>query len=151
MKSIKFQDLHEDYKNLVQHANRGLKMSYAPYSKFNVSASVQLEDGSLLHGANQENAAYPMCLCAERVALAYASMHRPNNKIVRMAICTTAKLETKQIPAAPCGACRQVISEFEQRQSSQIEIILIGKDQHCWIFEGIDALLPHSFNIDFLR
>lgn len=123
-----------------------LAFSYAPYSKFKVGAAVMMDDGSLYGGANQENASYPLCMCAERVALYHASMQSPDQLIKCMAI--TAKHNTKKLiqPAMPCGACRQVINEYEYRNKQPIKLYLINDLKEAFMCESIKILLPFSFD-----
>ncbi len=151
MKVQEFDSLSEEIQALVSSSIEARKLAYAPYSKFYVGASILTTSGTLLHGANQENASYPLCLCAERVALSYASMHCPDAEFRAMAISTSAPLGPDDIPAPPCGACRQVLMEYQQRQSSPIKIYLVGHDRNVWIYDSIHQLLPHSFQGDFLN
>ena len=133
-------------KACVQKAIEYVDYSYSPYSNFKVGACVMMEDGSVYGGANEENASYPLCLCAERVALHHASMRDRSQHMVAIAI--TAKHESKKLidPAMPCGACRQVILEYEYRNGNKpIKILLINDDEDVFMLESIKALLPHSF------
>ncbi len=135
---------------LLQAAKAGLQNAYAPYSGFQVSAALLVENGALIVGANQENAAYPMCLCAERVALGAAHAQYPGLAIKTIAI--TVRHEQKPVarPAAPCGACRQVLCETEFRFGSPIEVILQGETGEILKFYSAKALLPLSFDGSFL-
>jgi len=151
MKTVEFNKLSEQEQNLVLQANQAQDLAYAPYSNFYVGTAILLENDEILLGANQENASYPLCLCAERVALSYASMHRPEVEIKAIAITTSAVLKVDDIPAPPCGACRQVLMEYQQRQTTTFSIYLVGHDNRCWIYESIHLLLPHSFGGDFLK
>lgn len=146
MISKEYDTLTEQYKQLVDSCISAQKLSYAPYSKFNVGTSLLMENGETIVGANQENAAYPLCLCAERVALSYAAMHHPGKAITSIAISTSADLQDGQIPAAPCGACRQVLMEYRNRQAADFDIYLVGKDRKCWVYSSIGELLPHTFD-----
>lgn len=136
---------------LVDQAILALKSSYSPYSEFKVGAAVLLSDHTIALGSNIENASYPLCLCAERTALAHAHMISPGMKIVAMAIvCKSAKHKLKT-PGYPCGACRQVISEFEFKQASPIRILVSTFDKKVInTYDSIQDLLPHSFNGGFL-
>lgn len=145
-----YSDLTKDEQKLVDASWKAQELSYSPYSKFKVGCSILLENGEILFGANQENASYPLCLCAERVALSYAAMHHPSVAIQSIAISTSADLVANQLPAAPCGACRQVLFEYQSRQDADFEIILVGKDNKSWIYSSIKELLPHTFDADFL-
>ena len=107
--------------------------------------SVLMENGQIIKGANQENAAYTMCLCAERVALSTASSNFPDMPIVAMAITVKSKKRVIDQPAFPCGACRQVISETIDRQNSPIQVVLFGEAGPFWIFDDGKDLIPWSF------
>jgi cytidine deaminase len=160
MKEIKLESLVRVYENaselrsedqeLFRAVKKALDQAYAPYSGFKVAATIRLKSGELVSGANIENAAYPLCLCAERSALAAAESQYPNQSVEAIAI--TVRSEKKEIPtpAAPCGSCRQVISEKEQRQKEPIRILLQGTSGPIYEFESIAPLLPLSFNSDFL-
>ena len=120
--------------------------AYAPYSNFLVGASTLLKNGSIYGGANQENASYPLCMCAERVSLFHMAMDQKDFEIECIAI--TAKHQSKKLvnPAMPCGACRQVILEFEQRNKKPIIIYLINDDGIVYKVDSIQELLPYSFD-----
>lgn len=147
----KLSDLPENEKACAQNAIDYLDFSYSPYSKFKVGASVMMEDGTVYGGANEENASYPLCLCAERVALHHASMRDRSQKMAAIAI--TVQHESKKIinPAMPCGACRQVILEYEHRNGgSPIKILLINDEQTVYMADSVKSLLPFSFSGDTL-
>lgn len=135
---------------LLAKAKEALKAAYAPYSNFQVGAACLLDTGEIILGSNFENASYPLCLCAERVALASVHSQWTKNTVVKMAI--TAKSPEKIIdkPISPCGACRQVILEVEIKQSSPIKLILQGEQGEVLIFDTIKELLPMSFDAEFL-
>ncbi len=139
-------ELPEKYRVLMQKAKEGLTKSYSPYSGFQVSAAALLENGEIMIGANQENAAYSMCLCAERVALAAATCDFPNIAVSAMAITVQNKINPVTIPAAPCGACRQVLSETEDRFNKKIKIILAGETGEIYALETAKDLLPLFFD-----
>ena len=139
-------DLPPQYSKLLARAKKSLSHSYAPYSNFQVGAAVHLANEAILTGANQENASYPLCLCAERVALAAAASQHPGVAPVAMAI-TTRKGDS---PATPCGACRQVIAEHEFRFQQPITLILQASDGPVFVFDSIDPLLPLAFDGSFL-
>src|ERR1044072_5936200 len=109
-------ELDAESKYLVHKAKESLSHAYAPYSKFMVSAAVLLENGTIITGTNQENAAYPSGMCAERVALYAMASHHPESRIVKMAIVAKRKSGKDLVPATPCGSCRQVMLEYELRQ-----------------------------------
>jgi cytidine deaminase len=133
---------------LIDEARRATYRSYAPYSHFSVGASVELADGTIVSGSNQENAAYPSGLCAERTAVFYANSRYPDQPIRR--ICIVAR-DTKgqflQRPISPCGACRQVLLEAEQRAKNAIEVLLYGTDG-VYIISSIKDLLPLEFELE---
>ncbi|KGE86694.1 MAG: cytidine deaminase [Phaeodactylibacter xiamenensis] len=135
---------------LLQSAGQAMDLAYAPYSNFKVGAAAQLSNGTIVQGANQENAAYPMCLCAERVALGNASLNYPEQKLEVIAIRVRNENKAVPEPAAPCGSCRQAISEMEDRQQQPIRILMQGDDSTVYEVESGQALLPVGFNRDFL-
>ena len=143
-------EMPEEYQHLMSIARKALKDAYAPYSHFYVGAAALLQDGSIITGANQENAAYPMCLCAERVALGTASMQYPNIPIKVMAI--TVKNPEKEViqPAAPCGSCRQAICEMENRQQQSIILLLQGEQGPVYEISSGASILPLSFSGEYL-
>ncbi len=134
---------------LVQRAKIALLNSYSPYSKFKVGASILLEDHTILIGSNQENASYPLCVCAETSVLSMAGSNYPKDKILAMAI-TTKGPKIAQYPAAPCGACRQIILEYENRQSHPIRILLYTVDQQIIEIPSIKMILPLHFDNRYL-
>ena len=135
---------------LLAKAKRAIRDAYAPYSGFCVGAAVLLDNGKTIQGANQENAAYSVCLCAERVALANAAMRYPKAKAISIAI--SAKAPTKKIkePVAPCGTCRQYMLEVENKNQQSIEVIMQGEEGQVYVVDTIQALLPISFDGSFL-
>lgn len=139
-------DLSTQDQKLIRQAKKALKKSYSPYSNFQVAAAVLLQNGKTISGANQENASYPLCLCAERVTIAGADCSYPKVPIIAMAI--TAK-NPKQIidsPVAPCGACRQVIFETEMKHKTPMRLILQGEKGKVYVIAGVKDLLPLSFD-----
>ncbi len=135
---------------LILAAKEGLKDSYSPYSKFKVGAAILLSNGEIIKGSNQENAAYTMCLCAERVAIAAADAIYPKEKIVAIAV--TAKSPSKPIdrPIAPCGACRQVLCETENKHHQKMKVIMQGEVGDIVLIDTAKDLLPFSFDAEFL-
>ena len=119
--------------------------SYAPYSGFNVGAAVMLEDGEIISGSNQENAAYPSGLCAERTAMFYAGAHRPEKAMLKIAIAGGQNGVLCDSPATPCGACRQVMAQYQSKSGKPMEVILIGKER-IWKFSKVDDILPLIFD-----
>ncbi|MBS1681883.1 MAG: cytidine deaminase [Bacteroidetes bacterium] len=139
------EDLDSESKYLVHKAKDATAHAYAPYSKFCVGAALILDDGTVITAANQENAAYPLCMCAERVALyAKASAH-PEKRILKLAVVAHKKNHKELSPAACCGSCRQVILEFEHRQNKPIEVIMYGPDKKWIKVHSAAALLPWGF------
>lgn len=142
--------LPEPERALLEAAHKATKLAYAPYSEFYVGAALQLHSGETISGGNQENASYPLCLCAERVALAAASSRGPNLRVEAIAVTAHNPRRLLEVPVPPCGACRQVIAEKQQAQKSPIQIILQGESGQVFVFPSINALLPFSFDGDFL-
>ncbi|MBR5193411.1 MAG: cytidine deaminase [Bacteroidaceae bacterium] len=140
-------ELSETDRLLVQKAQEATLRSYAPYSHFRVGASVQLEDGTIVTGTNQENAAYPSGLCAERTALFYANSQYPDQVVTALAIASRTENGTLcQSTISPCGACRQVMVETEKRFGKPIKILLCGTEE-VYIAESAQCLLPLSFDL----
>ena len=138
-------ELEAQDRNLAQAAIDATAQSYAPYSKFNVGAAVMFEDGEIVKGANQENAAYPSGLCAERTALFYASASRPDKAMTALAIAASQNGKLCQTPATPCGACRQVMAQYQTKSGKPMSILLVGADK-IWKFSKVDDLLPLIFD-----
>lgn len=143
-------DLPADINALIDKAIATRKNAYAPYSKFRVGASLLLDNGETVEGSNQENAAYPSGLCAERVAIFYAGAKYPDAKILKIAISATSDNFISKTPIPPCGACRQSISEYEQRQQTAIEIYFMGEEGEVYKSDSIADLLPFSFSKEYL-
>jgi cytidine deaminase len=138
-------------RELVDAARTATANSYAVYSHFNVGAAVRLADGTIVCGTNQENAAYPSGLCAERTTLFWANSQYPTMPVEAIAIAARTEQGELDRPIPPCGACRQVILETEKRFDKAMRIILYGAKE-CYIIEdGIKALLPLSFDAGFLE
>lgn len=144
------EELTKDDIHLIKRAKDALKLSYSPYSNFKVGASILLEDGTIVLGSNQENAAYPMCLCAERTALATCNNNHENQKLIKIAVTVKSGSHTVKSPASPCGACRQVLLEQEQRQDTPIEVIMHGEEGQIYVLKSVKDLLPISFDPSFL-
>lgn len=143
--------LPEDEERLIRSASEATAQSYAPYSEFQVGAALRLANGEIIMGSNQENAAYPSGLCAERVALFYAKSTYPDAVIEAIAI--TAKANDFEVgyPISPCGACRQVMAETEARQGKKIRIIMRGHSGKTNVADGIENLLPFIFKEEKLK
>ncbi len=136
---------------LLNEARNALKGSYAPYSNFHVGAAVLLDNGKIIRGSNQENAAFPSGLCAERVALFHAKSEFPDAEVKSLAITASADHFNNNEPVTPCGSCRQVIAETEKRQSNRIRIIMKGDSGIIRILNGIEGLLPMMFHEELLK
>lgn len=135
---------------LMEKAVEARKKAYAPYSKFNVGCALLLENGKIILGNNQENAAYPSGMCAERVAIWKAGSEFPNMTVKKIAI-TAASSQTKvDKPVGPCGACRQTLSEYEINQKAPIEILFMGEVGKIIKTESLLSLLPFSFDSSYL-
>lgn len=144
-------ELSEQDREVVEAARKATANSYAVYSGFNVGAAVRLADGTVVAGTNQENAAYPSGLCAERTALFWANSQHPDKAVEILAIAARTEEGELAHPITPCGACRQVMLETEKRFNTPIRIILYGTEE-CYIIEdGVRTLLPLSFDSDFLK
>jgi len=145
-----FSELETEDKALVNKAKEAVANSYAPYSHFHVGAAILLENGIVVTGNNQENAAYPSGMCAERVAIWNASSQYPNTLIKKIAI--TVKSENKIVdkPVAPCGACRQTLLEYEVNQKEPIEVFFMGEVGTIVKAKSLQDLLPFSFDESFL-
>lgn len=143
------EELGEDEKRYMAAAITSAEKAYAPYSRFQVGAVAVLEDGTLVPGNNQENAAYPSGLCAERTALFTAGAQYPDIP-VKAVFLVALKDGVLQEKISPCGACRQVLLETEQRYGHPVQIWMCGKSEFCRA-DSAAALLPLSFGADDLR
>lgn len=130
---------------LMQAAIAIRKKAYAPYSNFRVGAAVLLENGTVVLGSNQENAAYPSGLCAERTAIFQAGALYPEERIMKIAISASSDLKETTLPIPPCGACRQSLLEYETRQSSFIEMFFMGASGVVYKSPSIANTLPFHF------
>ncbi len=137
-------ELASDLQTLVARAKENTQRAYSPYSHFSVGAAVLLADGTIVNGANQENAAYPSGLCAERTAMFYANAEHPTQAVKAIAIACADKGVFTELPGAPCGACRQVLLETEHRYQHDIQVILYG-EKTTYVFPSAKSLLPYSF------
>lgn len=144
----RIEELSASERRGMEMALAAAEKAYAPYSGFHVGAAAELEDGTLVPGSNQENAAYPSGLCAERTALFTASAQYPD-VAVRALYVVAMKDGVVQDKISPCGGCRQVISEMEHRYGQPIRVWLCGRTEFCWV-ESADELLPLSFGSDDL-
>ena len=145
------EELPPDEQELIRQARESMNNAYAPYSNFLVGAALRLENGTTVTGNNQENASYPEGLCAERVALFSAGAMQGGIKIKTLAIVASSKNHTINKPVTPCGACRQVIAEYEHRYNQPIRLIMTGESGKILVADGISQLLPLLFNGDDLK
>ena len=141
---LKFEELDDISKALVKNAIESTDKSYSPYSHFKVGAALRLVDGTIVIGANQENAAFPVTMCAERAAIFNAQSNHPELAITAIAIAAKNIEGLVKTPVSPCGSCRQVILEMEQRYQRNIKILLCGTDG-IYVIDSIKDLLPLSF------
>lgn len=138
-------ELNEQDAWLVNEAREVTSTAYAPYSNFNVGAVAKLANGKIVAGTNQENAAYPVGLCAERVLLSSAATLYPNIAIDTIAISYNNMNGESKHPISPCGMCRQSLAEYEERVKQPIRLILSGMEGKVFIIEKANSLLPLSF------
>lgn len=139
-------ELPSDVQTLMYDAIEIRKKAYAPYSKFRVGVALLLDNGKIVLGSNQENAAYPSGLCAERVAIFSAGTLYPDAKMLKMAISATSDTNPTLTPIPPCGACRQSISEYEIRQEIPIELYFMGESGSVYKSDSLKNLLPLLFD-----
>ena len=151
VKVCRYEELSSDDRMLVDAAREATARSYAPYSGFSVGAAVRLANGEVVTGNNQENAAYPSGLCAERTTLFWANARYPDAAVEAIAIAARNANGELPVPIPPCGACRQVMLEVERRYNRAIRIILYGARESYIIEDGVKALLPLCFDADFLE
>ena len=143
-------EMEPSMRELVEKAKAMTQNAYCPYSHFHVGAAARLADGQIVAGSNQENAAYPSGLCAERTTLFAANANNPNKPVEALAIaCYTQGHYTKDA-ASPCGACRQVMLETEHRFGKPMQVILYGEDM-CYVFDSAADLLPLNFVAENLK
>lgn len=138
-------------RQLMLSAGKALLGAYAPYSEFKVGTAVLLENGEIILGNNQENAAYPSGLCAERVAFFAARANHPHQRIMAVAIQASSESAPVNEPVSPCGGCRQVMAEYEHNQQSPIPMLFSGESGPIYRVESVSELLPFAFKGDFLK
>lgn len=151
IKECQLSDLNARDRELVERAKDATQRAYAPFSKYNVGAALLLDNGKIVEGSNQENAAYPSGLCAERTAVFYASSSNPGVAVKKIAIAAWIDPgEGKDFedgfqkdPVSPCGGCRQALLEYEHLYGD-IEVILYGRDK-TYILPSVKSLLPLAF------
>lgn len=145
-----YQALNDVEKKLFDAAMNIRKTAYAPYSEFLVGCAILLENGEIYTGTNQENAAYPSGLCAERTTIFWTASNFPDVKIKKLFVIGAPKDATSSTPIPPCGACRQSILEYEAKQKDLIEIYFASLDGEIFKTKSIRDLLPFSFDASFL-
>lgn len=145
-----FEELPLEIQEVFYQAKEARKNAYAPYSEFEVGVGILLENGKIIVGSNQENAAYPSGLCAERVAIFSAGSTFPNVKIKALVITATSRKSINTEPIPPCGACRQAIAEYEIKQEEPIQIYFMGAEGKIILANSIKDLLPLIFDKKFL-
>jgi cytidine deaminase len=143
---LSFDHLNSESKYLIHKAKDATLHAYAPYSKFFVGAALILEDGTVITGSNQENASYPLCMCAERVALYTASATHPGQRINKMAVVAHKKNHKELVAATSCGACRQVMLEYEERQGKPIKVVMLAASDHWVECDSVKVLMPLAFD-----
>ncbi len=143
-------ELEKEQQELIKKAKEAAINAYAPYSQFEVGAAVLLENGEIIQGNNQENAAYPSGLCAERVAIFYANSKYPNVAIKSIAVTANTKDGIIKDPIPPCGSCLQVMLESEKRLDKDIQVILYGENK-ITVAKNINQFLPINFNKEMLK
>tara|TARA_R110000751_G_scaffold188126_3_gene294203 strand:- start:1079 stop:1564 length:486 start_codon:yes stop_codon:yes gene_type:complete len=144
-------ELPQDIQELMNKAQQAREKAYAPYSSFKVGAALQLANGEVVLGNNQENAAFPSGLCAERVAIFYAGATYPGVAVTSIALTVRSLEHTVTTPTPPCGACRQSIAEYEVNQKSPINIYFMGETGTVVKADSIEVLLPFVFDNTFLK
>lgn len=142
-----YNELSENDKKLVDEAKSATQRSYSPYSRFGVGAALLLANGEVVSGSNQENVAFPSGICAERTTCFYAHSRYPGVRFVKLAIAAFHNGAFTPHPVSPCGACRQVLAEYEKLGGEKLEIILYGDDE-VYVLPEVSALLPLIFDED---
>lgn len=149
IRAYRYEELNEADRELMDAAIDATRRSYSPYSKFSVGAAVRLQSGTIVTGSNQENAAYPSGLCAERTTLFYANSRYPEEAVETLAIAAKNEQGFLESPIPPCGACRQVMLETEERFKRPMRILLYSLHD-IYEIRGTKDLLPLSFDSEFL-
>ena len=149
--SAHLSELDTKDKELIANAKAAFTTAYAPYSGFLVGASILLDNSEIVNGSNQENVAYPSGLCAERVAMFYAGAKFPDAKIKAIAVSVISKTFKVTDVISPCGACRQVMAEYEDKQAQPIKVILHAPNDDVLIANTVQDLLPFMFKSPHLK
>lgn len=138
-------ELPAEERELLAHARIALEHSYSPYSHFKVGVAARMSNGEMFGGSNYENASYPLCICAEQSVLASAASRFPGVAVAALAVVVRSQNRVVNKPSAPCGGCRQVICETEQRNNQAIRLILQGETGPVYVFDSGADLLPLAF------
>lgn len=146
LKPMSFQQLSEVDRKFLEKSLEATKQSYAPYSEFYVGCAVQLEDGEIVLGANQENSSFPSGLCAERVAL-FQCAKDLTNKVTRIAVCARSNKYEVPVPLVPCAGCLQVISDIRNRQKLPVEIWMWDTMDQVYMASDVHQFLPFHFEL----
>ena len=144
-------ELPEEQRKLLQEARSVTEHAYAPYSRFQVGAVAKLANGEIVKGSNQENASFPVGLCAERVLLASVSSCFPQIAIESIAISYKSEQQKSDHPISPCGICRQALQEYEGRINHTVQLILGGMEGPVYVIDSASKLLPLAFTSEELR
>lgn len=144
-------DLADITKKLMFQAQEARKKAYAPYSNFLVGAAILLENHIVVSGNNQENSSYPSGLCAERTAIYAAGANYPDQQILQIAIAAGPRGKKNLQPVPPCGACRQAIAEYEQKQNNPIRVYFMGSEGEVYKVDSLLHLLPLAFDKEYLK
>ena len=139
------EEMNPEDRELAAEAIKAMEGAYAPYSHFHVGAAVRMSNGQIVRGANQENAAFPSGLCAERTAMFAAGARYPDKDMLSIALAGGVMGRLGSQPATPCGACRQVMAQYQAKSGKPMSIIMISADK-VWKFEKVDDILPLIFN-----
>lgn len=144
-KEYAFDELSAEDRQLTDAAIAAMQNAYSPYSHFKVGAAVRLSDGSIVTGSNQENSAYPSGLCAERTAMFAASAQHPELAMRSLAVAGGYEGVLESKPASPCGACRQVMAQYQRKAGAPMSVLVVGAE--CvWKFDRVDDILPFIFD-----
>ena len=139
------EEMNPEDRELAAEAIKAMQGAYAPYSHFHVGAAVRMSNGQIVRGANQENAAFPSGLCAERTAMFAAGARYPDKDMLSIALAGGVMGRLGREPATPCGACRQVMAQYQAKSGKPMSVIMISADK-VWKFEKVDDILPLIFD-----
>lgn len=139
------EELNAEDRELASEAIAAMGGAYAPYSHFHVGAAVRMSNGQIVRGANQENAAFPSGLCAERTAMFAAGAKFPDKDMLSIALAGGVHGRLCARPATPCGACRQVMAQYQTKAGKPMSVIMVGAEK-IWKFDSVDGILPLIFD-----